>query len=314
VRYRRLGRTGAQVSEVGFGGWAIGGDRFGYSYGPTEDGESLRAIARARQGGCTFFETADVYGRGHSEALLGRALGGERAGVILATAVGSDFLRGAAQDFSPAFVERAVERSLGRLGTDYLDLLLLHFPPRAVAGTPETYDGLERLRRAGKVRWIGVSALDPAEAAPAVATGRVDAVQVPYSALDQRAAGLLDLAEERGVGVVAAAPLAEGFLAVPPGTSPRFPASDRRARWSRATVAARAAAAAAAWGILEREAKTPVRGALRFALGHPVVASAAAGARTVAEVEEALAAGDDPPLSPAVLEALAALAGARGFG
>lgn len=307
MRYRRLGRTGLLVSEVGFGGWAIGGDRSGYGYGPTDDAESLRAIAQARDLGCTFFETADVYGRGHSEALLGRVLASGRERVVLATAVGSDFLRGAAQDFSPAFVERAVDASLGRLGTDYLDILCLHFPPRVVAGALETYEGPERLRRAGKVRWLGISALDPGDAAAAIATGAVDVVQVPYSVLDQRASVLFDLAAQRGVGLVAAAPLGEGLLGAAPGAAVSFADSDRRARWSRATVAARMAGATAAWEILRREAKSPARGALRFALADPAVCTAVPGPQTTAEVEDDLAAGDDAPLSPAILAAIAEL-------
>src|SRR5689334_17694293 len=91
MKKRPLGSTGLQVSELGFGAWAIGGNAHGNSYGPTDDAESLRAVAAALNLGCTFFDTADAYGHGHSEELLGEALEGHRQGVILATKGGSDF-------------------------------------------------------------------------------------------------------------------------------------------------------------------------------------------------------------------------------
>src|SRR2546422_11367817 len=91
VRRRVLGRTGLAVSPVGFGAWAIGGDRFGNSYGPTDDAESLRAVRRAYELGCNFFDTADVYGHGHSEELLGQALAGIRQRVLVATQGGGNF-------------------------------------------------------------------------------------------------------------------------------------------------------------------------------------------------------------------------------
>src|SRR5690349_3534916 len=91
MKYRKLGSTGLEVSEIGFGAWAIGGNQHGNSYGPTDDEESISAITAALDHGCTFFDTADVYGRGHSEELLGQALKGRRSHVVLATKGGSDF-------------------------------------------------------------------------------------------------------------------------------------------------------------------------------------------------------------------------------
>src|SRR2546426_415688 len=95
MRYRILGKTSLKVSEVGFGGWQIGGNAYGNSYGPTEDKQSLAAIGRALELGCNFFDTADVYGHGHSEELLGRALREHRSEVIIATKVGGDFYHAA---------------------------------------------------------------------------------------------------------------------------------------------------------------------------------------------------------------------------
>src|SRR5712692_10081732 len=173
MNYRVLGKTGLKVSEVGFGAWAIGGDTFGNSYGPTDDKVSLSAIRTALDLGCNFFDTADVYGHGHSEELLGEALEGIRQSVIVATKVGGNFynrdvnpllvsrISGALgrplaeapldaplpvthdANFSPGYVRFAVEQSLRRLRTDHIDLLQLHSPPLGLIAAPETYQVAE---------------------------------------------------------------------------------------------------------------------------------------------------------------------------
>src|SRR5258705_10717560 len=193
VRTRVLGRTGLQVSEIGFGGWAIGGTAFGNSSGPTDDAASLLAVRHAYDLGCTFFDTADVYGHGHSEEVLGAALQGIRDKVIVATKVGGNFYnrdihplmrdriaqtvgrpleeieRGAPLSvthdatFNGSYVRFAVERSLSRLRTDYIDLLQLHNPPINVISTMETYEVLEQLKREGLIRFYGVSVHPPEE-------------------------------------------------------------------------------------------------------------------------------------------------------
>src|SRR3990167_8859095 len=99
--YKRLGRTNLQVSEIGFGAWAIGGNKYGNSYGPTDDSESIKAVRRAVELGCNFFDTADVYGYGHSEEVLAHGLEKSRKDVIIATKVGGNFYSGQTRmDFS----------------------------------------------------------------------------------------------------------------------------------------------------------------------------------------------------------------------
>src|SRR2546426_9468361 len=176
VRRRVLGRTGLAVGPVGFGAWAIGGNRFGNSYGPTDDAESLRAVHRAYELGCNFFDTADVYGHGHSEEVLGQALAGIRQHVLVATKVGGNFYNRAVNplllgriaeaagrpvaelapdiplpvthdaNFSADYIRFAVEQSLRRLSTDYIDLLHLHNPPLSLTADPATYVVLEDLK------------------------------------------------------------------------------------------------------------------------------------------------------------------------
>src|SRR5688572_9478031 len=130
MKYRPFGSTGFQVSEIGFGAWGIGGNAHGNSYGPTDDEESLRTIKTALDLGCTFFDTADVYGFGHSEELLGKALKGGRDRVIIATKGGSDFYHNPPRlNFTEDHLIMAVDKSLKRLDTDYIDLYQLHNPP-----------------------------------------------------------------------------------------------------------------------------------------------------------------------------------------
>ena len=154
VNRRTLGRTGLSVGEIGFGAWAIGGNEFGNSYGPTDDAESMRAIRRALELGCNFFDTADVYGHGHSESLLGEALQDVRETVIIATKVGADFYKPDLRlDFTPGYLRFAVQRSLERLRTDRIDLLQLHNPPMTLISATGTWEPLEEMKREGLIRF-----------------------------------------------------------------------------------------------------------------------------------------------------------------
>src|SRR5881398_2093262 len=118
MKYRVLGKTGLKVSEVGFGAWAIGGNAHGNSYGPTDDKQSLAAIGRALELGCNFFDTADVYGHGHSEELLGEALAGIRQRVLVATKVGGNFYNRGVNPLLLGRIAEAVGRPVGELAPD----------------------------------------------------------------------------------------------------------------------------------------------------------------------------------------------------
>src|SRR2546425_10031579 len=146
MKYRTLGKTGLKVSEVGFGAWAIGGNDHGNSYGPTDDKVSLEAVERAFELGCNFYDTADVYGHGHSEELLGQALRDHRKEVILATKVGGDFYHDPPRmNFNPDYLEFALAKSCERLQTHYIDLYQLHNPPHPIT---EEWKDLRRSREA----------------------------------------------------------------------------------------------------------------------------------------------------------------------
>ncbi len=309
MKYRTLGRTGLQVSEVGFGAWAIGGNAHGNSYGPTDDATSLAAVRRARELGCNFFDSADVYGHGKSEELLGKALAGHRDEVILATKVGGDFYhRPPRQDFSGPYVRFAVQESLRRLGTDRIDVYQFHNPDYETIRRGEIFAVMDELRAAGKVRFCGVSIFDPREGIAAVDSGGVDTIQVAFNIFSpQPAQQLFGHAHDHGVGIIAREPLANGFLTGKYQPDARFKPGDIRSQWPPAAVAARCQAAQALRQVLAHDGRSLAQGALRYVLDRPEVGVAIPGAKTPVQVEENLAASAAAPLTADELSAIAHL-------
>lgn len=217
---RTLGRSGIEVSALGFGCWAIGGelrtpDGQPLGWGKVDDDESVRAIRRALDLGITFFDTADTYGAGHSEELLGRALGKRRDDVVIATKWGNvcdaETRTRTGTDDSPAYARRALAASLRRLRTDHVDLYQLHIAdadPRAAA---ELRDVCEGFVRQGLIRAYAWSTDDPARAAVFAEGPHCTAVQHALNVL-RDAPEMLDLCERRNLASVNRSPLAMGLL------------------------------------------------------------------------------------------------------
>jgi aryl-alcohol dehydrogenase-like predicted oxidoreductase len=217
---RSLGRSDIQVSALGFGCWAIGGewqsaDGQPLGWGRVDDEESVRAVRRALDLGVTFFDTADVYGAGHSERVLGRALGRRRADVVVATKWGNVFdertrtLTG--QDDTPAHARRALTASLDRLGTDHVDLYQLHLSDADPERAAELRDLCEEFVREGLIRAYAWSTDDPDRAAVFAKGTHCTAVQHRLNIL-QDAPELLALCEESNLASVNRSPLAMGLL------------------------------------------------------------------------------------------------------
>src|SRR5438552_10181425 len=152
MHYRNLGRTGWKVSEISFGVWAIGD-----AWGPVDDRESLAALHRAVDLGVNFIDTADGYGDGGSERLIGRLLRGRSETIRVATKAGRRLSPHTADGYNKRNLTRFIERSLRNLKTDCLDLLQLHCPPTEVYYRPEVFEALDDIARAGKIRFYGVS-------------------------------------------------------------------------------------------------------------------------------------------------------------
>lgn len=303
MRYRALGSTGLTVSEIGFGGWGVGGTTDGAtSYGATDERLSLDALARAFDCGVTFYDTAPAYGDGRSESLIGQAFRARREKVVIATKAGYDRWS-APPDFTPAAVRRSVERSLRRLGGGWIDLLQIHSPP-AEALTDELATELDRLRTAGDVRAWGASPKSPTEALAALETFKPQVVQVNLNMMDVRAfeCGLLDRASALGVGVVARTPLCFGFLAGGLHEESVFSPDDHRSAWPRAQIAAWVQGARLVLAAAAPPDHPPVQTALRFCLSHQGVSTVIPGALTPAEAEINAAVGDLGPLPAAVVD------------
>lgn len=293
MRYRRLGKTDLQVSELGFGAWAIGGNRHGHSYGPTDQGESLQAIRRAFELGCTLFDTADIYGHGLSEKLLHQALGSQRQACVIATKVGNDFYHGPVRkNFDPDYIRLALEKSLQRLQTDYIDLYQLHNPPLMMLERGEHYEILETLKAEGKIRYYGVSVHDAYEGMMAIDTGKPDVIQVVYNLLRQDAREeLWPFAAERDVGVIVREPLASGMLTGKYRPDSTFVEGDFRAEWPQEYLAFQTQLVEKLRFLATEGQRTLAQAALRFVLDEPAVSVVIPGAKTVAHVDENMAAG-----------------------
>jgi aryl-alcohol dehydrogenase-like predicted oxidoreductase len=207
--YRPLGRTGYSVSTISFGAWAIGG-----TWGPVEDNDSLKALHRAVDLGVNFFDTADVYGDGHSEKLLARLRRERSEPIIITTKAGRRLNPHTADGYNRVNLTRFVERSLVNLKTDALDLVQLHCPPTDVYYRPEVFEVMDGLVREGKIRFYGVSVERVEEALKAIEYPGVQSVQIIYNMFRQRPAELFFAeAKRRQVGILARLPLSSGLLA-----------------------------------------------------------------------------------------------------
>lgn len=290
MKTRPFGSTGLNVSEIGFGAWAIGGNQFGNSYGPTEDAESLRALQTALDLGCTFFDTADCYGQGHSEELLGKALKGVRQNVVIATKGGSDFYHTPTRlNFTESHLIFAVEESLKRLQTDTIDLYQLHNPPFSLIQSGHLFEPLEKLKAQGKIRFYGLSIHAPQEGLMALKIGKPASIQVVYNYLRRDAAEeLFPRAIAEGVAIIAREPLANGFLTGKYSKDSIFPVGDIRHQWPSKYQSQLIHQIEEFSKIVSGGPFSRAQTALRFVLAQPAVSVVIPGCKTAAQTEENL--------------------------
>jgi aryl-alcohol dehydrogenase-like predicted oxidoreductase len=300
MQVRDLGRTGIRVSAIGFGGWAIGGasEASGtpLGWGRTSDDESLAAIRRARDLGITFFDTADSYGFGRSESLLGIVLSRRRADVVIATKVGivrtaSGAMR---KDFSRQHLFHAVDGSLKRLRTDYIDLYQMHNPTLDDLRREEIQEAMEMLQDAGKIRSWGISVSTPEEGLEIVERGWAHVLQVLYNVLNQAPAReLFPAAQAKGYGIIARVPLASGLLSGKFRHDSQFAADDVRQNFLTPRRLQEAVDRVdEAKAIIGGSARNLAEAALRFVLAQEAVSTAIPGAKSVRQVETNAAAAE----------------------
>lgn len=319
MQYRLLGRTGLRVSEIGLGTWAMGGpteiDGKPIGWGPADDAQSLRALARARELGVNCFDTADVYGFGHAEELLGRAFDGRWEGCYVATKVGNVRAPGARteKNFSREYIQRACEESLRRLRKETVDLYQLHNPSLDILCAGDWPETMEKLRAAGKIRFYGVSITTIEETKAFLDRGQGDTIQLVYNLLRQEMTEIFPLVQRKNIGVIARVPLYYGLLTgkISPGT--RFPPDDHRSARFPAEVLAAELHKVEKLKFLVQTNRTLAQAALKFILSHPAVSCTIPGGRSERQVEENCAASDSNLLSREELDHIQALWRA-GFG
>ncbi|MDN4613540.1 aldo/keto reductase [Leifsonia sp. F6_8S_P_1B] len=289
---RPLGTTGRDITTVGLGAFAIGGPAWSYGWGAQDDDDSVRTILAAVEAGVNWIDTAAVYGRGHSELIVGRAVAqlpeADRPLVFtkggLIWTEGQELEAGERKVGDPASLRREVEDSLRRLGVEAIDLYQMHWP--AEDGTPleEYWSALVDLRTAGKVRAIGLSNHDVDELERAEAIGHVDSLQPPFSAIYRDAAGdVIPWCDAHGTGVIVYSPMQSGLLT---GTMTAervaaLPENDWRARHPdfHEHLDRNLAVADALTAVAARHGVPVPHAAIAWTLGFPGVTAAIVGAR-----------------------------------
>jgi myo-inositol catabolism protein IolS len=318
MKRRPLGaRSGLEVSEIGLGLWAVSGSEWGV----VQDDGSLDAIEAALESGVNFFDTADVYGAGHSEELLGRAIQTRREAFVVATKIGWIDFDGRANRSQYDSVDKlvaGVEGSLSRLGTDHLDVIQCHvdYPE---PNTPVFIEGFRRLKEAGKVRAWGVSTSDLDHLRRFNVDGDCDVLQADYSILNRSAEEeLFPYCQEHGIGVVVRGPLAMGLLTGKYAVSDTFPQGDFRRAWIEDPAQhgqfLRDLATVDKLRDVVPDGQSMAQFALRFVRSHPAVSTVIPGAKDRRQAESNSAAGREPLLSAeekAAVDGLTAPGGGR---
>jgi len=311
MNYRTLGRTGWNISTVSFGAWAIGG-----SWGAVDEAEAMAALNRALDVGINFFDTADVYGDGRSERLIGELRRSRKEPFYVATKAGLRLDPQTVDGFTRENLSAFVDRSLQNLGVDAIDLLQLHSPPTDVYYRPEVFGALEDLVRAGKVRFCGVSVNRVEEGLKAIEYPIIQSVQIVYNIFRQRPAELfLPEAKRRGVGVLARLPLSSGMLTGKLHKDTRFADNDHRTYNRKGEAFDRgetfsgvdydvALEAVQQLAPLVPAPATMAQWALRWILMNEAITCVIPGGRRPAQIEENVGAAELAPLAPEVMAAV----------
>jgi len=309
MEYRDLGRTGWRVSAISFGAWAIGG-----AWGQVDDNESMKALRRAVELGVNFFDTADVYGDGHSERLLARLRKECGKPIIIATKAGRRLDPHTAGGYNRENLTAFIERSLVNLDTEIIDLLQLHCPPTEVYYMPETFGVLDDLVNQGKLRYYGVSVEKVEEALKAIEFPNVQTVQIIFNIFRERPSELFfQEAKRRQVGVLARVPLASGLLTGKISHQTVFASDDHRnynrhgESFDRGETFSGVDFETGLQVVEELKTLLPAdmtfsQFALRWILMFDAVSCAIPGAKRVSQVEENITAANLPPIPGGTME------------
>lgn len=309
MNYRKFGRTGWQVSEIGFGAWAIGGD-----WGQVDDREAIAALHTALDHGVNMVDTADVYGDGHSERLIAQVKAERSDDFYIITKAGRRLDPHVADGYNKQNLTRFVERSLKNLKIDCLDLVQLHCPPTDVYYRPEVFSALDELVQAGKIRFYGVSVEKVEEALKAIEYPNVQSIQIIFNMFRQRPADLFfEQAKQRDVAILPRVPLASGLLTGKMTAQTTFDESDHR-NYNRHGEAfdvgetfsgvdfASGLDAVRALEAIKPNGISMAQFALRWILMFDAVSCVIPGAKRPAQVEDNIKAADVAAFSPLLMD------------
>jgi aryl-alcohol dehydrogenase-like predicted oxidoreductase len=285
MNLRPFGDTGMNVSEIGLGAWQLANP----DWGANDTDEALRIVQQSLEAGCNFFDTAPAYGHGLSEELLGQALKSARQNVIICTKYGHS--PEWVTNFDTNAIRSSLEGSLRRLQTDYVDILLIHNPPRELMDgrVASQYEELEKLKAEGKLREYGVSLDWREEVELVVGTTSSKALEVFFNAFYQEPLPAFPLAQAHGVGLIVKVPLDSGWLSGRYRGDSRF--TDLRQRWS-PEVVARRGALVEQFAALVPPGTSLTHAALQYILAQPEVSTIIPGAKTVAQALDNFAAAN----------------------
>ena len=297
---RRLGNSDLYITRVGLGTWAIGGPGYEFGWGPQDDRASIEAIHRALELGVNWIDTAAVYGLGHSEAIVARALQtwpGQRPYVFTKCGLRWDEQGTVHRVLMEYSIRRECEASLRRLKVEAIDLYQVHWPVKDAAELEEGWATMAALQREGKVRWIGVSNCNVEQMRRARAIAPITSLQPPYSLIHREIeAGILPFCLRQGIGVIAYSPMASGLLT---GAMTRqriagLPEDDWRRRdpeFNEPNLTRNLALVERLRAVGARHGRTPGEAAVAWVLGHPAVTGAIVGARSAQQAEQTIPAG-----------------------
>ncbi|WNG37090.1 aldo/keto reductase [Archangium violaceum] len=318
MQKRQLGNSDLQITPIGFGAWAIGGSGWTYAWGHQDDEQSIRAIQHALDRGINWIDTAAVYGLGHSEEVVARALKGRSNRPYIFTKCGLiwDENRKERRELGADSIRRECEASLRRLQVDAIDLYQIHWPLEgdSLKGIEEAWKTLAELQRQGKVRWIGVSNFNAQQMEFAKSIAPITSLQPPYSLIHRDIEkDILPFCERNNVGVIAYSPMASGLLtgAMTRERIAKFPKDDWRSRSSdfqEPKLSRNLALVELLKKIGERHGRAPSEVAIAWTLRRPVVTGAIVGARSAEQVDGFIGAMDFR-LSPAELKEIEDFAG-----
>ena len=313
MKNRIFGKTGREVSEIGFGAWAIGG-----SWGDVSEEAARAALHAALDEGTTFIDTADVYGDGRSERIIADVMkerGGPRP--FIATKAGRRLSPHVAENYSAANLTAFVERSLKNLQTDCLDLLQLHCPPTEVYARPQVYVALEGLITKGKIRNYGVSVEKVEEALTAIEFPGVVSVQIIFNIFRQKPAeSFLLQAKTKNIAIIARVPLASGLLTGKMNKQTKFAADDHRAFNRNGEAFDKGETFSGVPYDVALEAAEQIRPlvapgftmaqmALAWILSHDAITTVIPGAKNATQAQANASASKYPPLNASTLKQLA---------